>query len=74
VIFTATTALPYEHLERATAGLRGQLRLLAADAGEVPDWSTLTVTGPTESVGAHGRSWYVWSAEVQAAVADALAN
>jgi hypothetical protein len=69
--FSATTALPYEHLQRATAGLRGQLRLLAVDAGEVPDWSTLAVTGPTESIGAHGRIWFEWSADVLAGV-DAL--
>jgi hypothetical protein len=46
--YSATTTLPYEHLERATAELRGQLRLQLPDAGDggLPDWSTLTVTGP----------------------------
>lgn len=36
--FTATAALPYEHLERATAGLRAELRwkLLAADVHKMP--------------------------------------
>jgi hypothetical protein len=38
--FTATTALPYEHLERATAGLCAELRrqLLAADVHQMPRW------------------------------------
>jgi hypothetical protein len=40
---TATTALPYPHLERATTGLRGALRqqLLAAGVVAAPDWSAL---------------------------------
>ena len=46
--FTATAALPYEHLERATAGLRAELRrqLLAADVHEMPVWETFVVEGP----------------------------
>lgn len=67
---TATAAMPYEHLERATAGLRGQLRELAAAADAVPDWTTLTVTGPAQDVGAHGRIWYRWTATVLAETAD----
>ena len=55
--FRATAGLPYERLERATAGLRGRLRLLAADDGVMPDWSTLQVTGPTMSLDARGRTW-----------------
>ena len=31
VTFTATAVLPYDNLERATAGLRGRLRLMVAD-------------------------------------------
>jgi hypothetical protein len=48
--FTATAADPYERLERATAGLRAELRrqLLAADVPEMPRWETLAVTGPKE--------------------------
>jgi hypothetical protein len=60
VTFTATTALPYPHLERATAGLRGALRqqLLAAGVMAVPDWSTLTVTGPQEFADERGQLWF----------------
>lgn len=36
--YTASTALPYEHLERATAGLH-------ADVLEMPVWDALGVTG-----------------------------
>ena len=57
-------ALPYEHVERATAGLRGRLQLMAADDGAVPDWSTLTVTGPTTSLDARGRTWFESTATV----------
>jgi hypothetical protein len=57
---TATTALPYPHLERATAGLRGALRqqLLAAGVVAAPDWSTLTVTGPEEFADERGQVWF----------------
>ncbi len=50
VTFTATAVLPYDNLERATAGLRGRLRLMAVDHGAdaPPDWTTLVVTGPLE--------------------------
>lgn len=65
---TAGTALPYDDLNRATAGLRGQLHELAAAAGRVPDWSTLTVTGPIEATGAHGRTWYRFTATVETKV------
>ena len=48
--FTATAVLPYDNLERATAGLRGRLRLIiAGDPDALPDWATLVVTGPTTS-------------------------
>jgi hypothetical protein len=42
VTVTVTAALPYPHLERATAGLRGELRrqLLAAGVVAAPDWFT----------------------------------
>ncbi|MCU1483161.1 MAG: hypothetical protein JWQ19_3947 [Subtercola sp.] len=55
------TALPYATLQRATAGLRVQLRLQMA-AGELPDWDTLEVTGPVESVDARGRTWFHYRA------------
>ncbi len=62
VIITATTVLPYDHLERATAGLRGSLRLMSADHGaDAPlDWTTLVVTGPTVTRDARGNTWFEW--------------
>jgi hypothetical protein len=55
VTFTATTALRYPHLERATAGLGAELRhrLLNARILEAPDWSHLS--GPQEFTDGHGR-------------------
>ncbi|MGY1736337.1 hypothetical protein [Geodermatophilus sp. SYSU D00684] len=64
VIYWATTALPYDDRERATAGLRGQLRLMAFADGVTPDWSELTVEGPTEAVGRHDVVWFEWTATV----------
>lgn len=63
--FTATTALPYPHLERAAAGLRGELRHRLLDAGilEAPDWSHFSVEGPQEFRDGHGRVWFgYWGA------------
>ncbi|MGK5112484.1 hypothetical protein [Geodermatophilus sp. CPCC 205506] len=62
---TAQAAYPYANEERATAGLRGQLREQAAAAGQLPDWSTLAVAEPTEHSGAHGRRWFEWVATVE---------
>jgi hypothetical protein len=60
---TATTALSYPHSERATAGLRAELRHKLTDASEtVPDWSTLVVTGPMESTDDRGRTWFEYVA------------
>ena len=63
---SATTALPYENLERATAGLRGQLRLQLLDGGDdgLPDWSTLQIAGPVTTTDARGRTWYEYAATV----------
>ena len=63
----AETALPYPHRERATAGLRAELRHCAADAGVLADWDTLEVTGPVETPDARGRAWYSYRATVTAA-------
>ncbi len=65
--FSASAALPYEHLERATAGLRAELRrqLLAADVHAMPRWETFTVTGPFESIDLRGRTWYEYQASVE---------
>jgi hypothetical protein len=65
VTFTATAAYPYVERDRATMGLRAALRHQPAIAGAEPDWSTLTVDGPTEVRGAHGRSWFQWQASVR---------
>jgi hypothetical protein len=64
--YSATTALPYPHLERATAGLRAELRhrLLAAEVDELPDWSTLEVRGPVEVLDGLGRTWFEYEATV----------
>lgn len=60
--FTATAVLPYDNLERATAGLRGRLRLMVADRNPdaLPDWATLVVTGPTTTKDARGNTWFEW--------------
>lgn len=64
MLLTATTALPYPHLERATAGLRAELRHQLG-AGELADWSTLEVTGPSKVPDARGRVWFEYSATVE---------
>ena len=65
--FTAITALPYEHLERATAGLRAELRqkLLHADVHQMPMWETFTVTGPREFTDPRGRRWFEYRATMR---------
>ncbi len=65
VIYRARTALPYAHLERATAGLRAQLRL-HVPVTETPDWTSFTVTGPAEVRDANGNVWQEYAAEVTA--------
>jgi|tagenome__1003787_1003787.scaffolds.fasta_scaffold19984154_2 hypothetical protein len=62
--FEASTALPYEHLERATAGLRAQLRAQLLEQGATPDWSTFEVTGPTTSPDGLDRPWFKYRASV----------
>jgi hypothetical protein len=64
--YRATTALPYDNRERATRGLRGQLRVTAMADSAAPDWTTLCVTGPAEAPGPCGAVWVKWSAAVQA--------
>jgi hypothetical protein len=61
--YEAVTALPYPHLERATAGLGAQLRLQLA-ASEVADWTTLVVDGPAEALDGRGRTWFEYRASV----------
>jgi hypothetical protein len=65
VTYTALTALPYPHLERAAAGLRAELRhhLLAAGVVGAQDWAALTVGGPEEFTDGHRRTWFeYWAA------------
>ena len=68
---TAHAAYRYVNEERATAGLRGQLREQAAAAGQLPDWSTFAVAAPTEHSGAHGRRWFQWVATVETRAGNA---
>ena len=65
--FNATTALPYDNRERATAGLRAELRrqLLVADVHEMQQWETFVVTGPHEFADLRGRIWYEYRASVE---------
>jgi hypothetical protein len=70
MIYEAAAALPYVDRERATRGLRGQLRARAANDAATPDWTTLKVDGPSEAPGLHGRFWYEWTAVVHADLAD----
>ena len=65
--FTASATLPYEHLERATAGLRAELarQLLAADVHAMPRWESFTVTGPRAFSDLRGRTWYEYRASVE---------
>jgi hypothetical protein len=63
VILTASTALPYAHLERAAAGLRAELRR-QLPIGERADWAALVVTGPTPTLDGLGRTWLEYRATV----------
>lgn len=65
--FTASTSLPYQHLERATAGLTAELRrqLVAADLHEMPNWESVQVTGPVEFTDLRGQTWYEYRATVE---------
>lgn len=65
--YEASVTLPFPDLERATAALRGALRLRAAyakDGPQVPDWTTLIVTALDPGTDDHGRTWWRWSGSV----------
>ncbi len=64
MIYRAVAVYPYKNRERATSGLRGQLRLMAIAGGGNVDWASLTVEGPTEAPGPHGATWFEWRATV----------
>jgi hypothetical protein len=61
VIFTRTVRVPWDDLDAQTCAEDGQ-----------PDWSTLTVTGPTRLRGPHGQSSLVWTVSVQCPPTPAL--
>ena len=63
--YSTATALPYPHLERATAGPRAVQRA----AGELADRVSLVVTGPVRLSDARGRVWHEYRAEVHPPVA-----
>lgn len=65
--FYASAMLPYEHLERATHGLRAQLRLqlLHADVHQMPAWETFEVTGPKHVTDARGQTWFEYRATIE---------
>ena len=68
---SATTSLPFEHVERATAGLRAKLRWKLLDLGAAPDWSTLDVSGPVTTLDGMGRPWFEYRASVLGRAASA---
>ncbi|TYP88949.1 hypothetical protein [Blastococcus xanthinilyticus] len=63
-MYRAAAALPFDDRDRVTAGLRGQLSVMAAAAGADPDWSTLRVEGPARRTDHHGTGLSEWSATV----------
>lgn len=63
-VLRAAAALPYDDQEDAVAELRGQLCVMAASAGGAPDWTTLSVAGPTDMAGAPHGARYEWTATV----------
>ena len=54
--YRTTTALPFAHHSQATSVLRRELhrQIVEDDEGNVADWSTLCVLGPTEVFGPRG--------------------
>jgi hypothetical protein len=65
--FSAVAALPYEHLDRATAGLRAELRrqILAADVHAMPQRETFDATDRLSSPTCAGRTLYEDRATVE---------
>jgi hypothetical protein len=63
-MYRAAAALPFDDRDRVTAGLRGQLQVMAAAAGADPDWSTLRVDGPARRSEQHGAGLSEWTATV----------
>ncbi|CCG03659.1 hypothetical protein [Blastococcus saxobsidens] len=63
-MYRAAAAVPFDDPDRVTAGLRGQLRVMAAAAGADPDWSTLRVQGPVRRGAHRGTRLSEWTATV----------
>ncbi|MGY1846448.1 MULTISPECIES: hypothetical protein [unclassified Blastococcus] len=64
MMYRAAAAVPFSDRDRVTAGLRGQLRVMAAAAGADPDWSTLRVQGPARPVQGQNTELTEWTATV----------
>ena len=63
-VLRAAAALPHDDREDAVAELRSQLCVMADSSGGTPDWTTFTVTGPTEMAGAQDGARFEWTATV----------
>jgi hypothetical protein len=65
--YRATVTLPTSHRERAIAALRQEVvRLSTAERGlEVPDWSTMSMTGPEETYGPRGEVFFEYRGTVK---------
>jgi hypothetical protein len=65
--YRASVTLPAAHADRAVAALRQEVqRLSTAERGlEVPDWSTMSMTGPEETYGPRGEVLYEYRGTVK---------
>jgi hypothetical protein len=63
----AHVTLDVNHTQRAVYDLREELTLKvrAADPFDVPDWTTLSVAGPTESWGPQGQIHFGYQGTVR---------
>ena len=75
-MYRACTALPHTHRDRAMVALRGDLtrQILADGDYELPDWSTLRVTGPEETYDAKGGICFEYQASVNCLSGSARAG
>ena len=65
--YDTVITMPAAHVMAATASLTRDLRrhLLADELRALPDWSTLTVTGPVEMFDARGHLVFEYRATVR---------
>jgi hypothetical protein len=68
-MYSARAVLPIENPDRAVGVLRANLQQQLA-RGEIADWDTLHVIGPTESVDLRGHTWFEYRARVRASRAQ----